>query len=179
MLDNIITILGFSTVKDVLQVVLIPSTLALLASFATRRWQERERELEIKTQLVSEISELVMTTAMTAYLFNLDENKENSSQHDELHRTYKRWRIETCVIGSKLHAYFPDAHAECGLPIHHKWTRFSEQITAYYESGMYKPYGNSEEHLSKDKEALFKEKASIIEEILRSNVRWDASKNNR
>jgi hypothetical protein len=171
MLDNIIDILGFASVKDVLQVVLVPSTLALLASFFARRWQESERELEIKTQLVSEISELVMTTTMTIYLFHLNsarKEQDDSSLEDELHRIYKEWRIENCVLGSKLHAYFPN-------PIHDQWKLFSGRLTTWYEAGMDKVNQSTEQ----DRESLYKEKESIIKEILHSRVKWNPSKQHR
>jgi len=58
MLGNVFNMLGFASVKDGLEVLVVPSTVAVLASFAARRWQENEKALEIKTHLVSEISEL-------------------------------------------------------------------------------------------------------------------------
>jgi len=62
--------MGFCSLKDVLEVVLIPIALALLVPWITRRWQETQRDSEIKTELIAEISELVMTMVMTVYLFN-------------------------------------------------------------------------------------------------------------
>jgi len=123
-----------------------------------------------------------MTTTMTIYLFNSDsarKQQDDSSQQDELHRIYKKWRIETCVIGSKLHAYFPDPQYECDMAIHQKWKMFSERLTAYCESRTDTPYKNAADHLLRDKEALFEEKARIIEELLHSKIRWISPRRNR
>lgn len=172
MSEEIKTLVGFGSVKDILQVVLIPITLALLVPWITRRWQETQRELEIKTELIAEISGLVMTTVMTIYLINaghVQQSEANRTQEDELDRVYKKWRVDTCVIGSKLHAYFPDP-SKADMQIHKKWRYFSDRLTRYYESGREKGYKNSEEHLLRDKDDLFEEKARVIEDILRSRV---------
>lgn len=53
-----------------------------------------------------------MTTVMTVHVFKtryMQKNMTNDSQeHELLDQVYKKWRVDTCVIGSKLHAYFPD-----------------------------------------------------------------------
>jgi RNase H-fold protein (predicted Holliday junction resolvase) len=166
---------GFDSLKDILDVVMVPIALALLAPWITRRWQDKQRNSQIKTELVAEISSLVMTTVMTAYLFKT-RAKRQSDSHDsvgseiqELERIYKKWRVATCVIGSKLHAYFPNT--EIGdMQIHKKWDRFSEQLTKYYEESRVVNSKVSDEQSKKEKEALFEEKARVIEDILASKI---------
>lgn len=171
MSEEIKTLVGFGSMKEILQVILIPITLALLVPWITRRWQEAQRDMEIKTELIAEISGLVMTTVMTIYLVNAGhaQQSEAKTQEDELDQVYKKWRIDTCVIGSKLHAYFPD-HLKGEMQTHLKWKQFSERITRYYESGRDKGYKNSEKQSLRDKDDLLEEKARVIEDILRSKV---------
>ncbi len=81
------TIFGFGSLKDVLEVLLVPIVLAVLVPWITRRWRDRQRDSEIKTELVSEISRLVMTTVMTVFLFStshLRKSRNNGSQEHEL-----------------------------------------------------------------------------------------------
>ena len=162
------TVLGFGSLKDVLEVLLIPIALAVLAPWITRRWRDRQRDSEIKTELVSEISRLVMTTVMTVYLFrtsHMRQGRYNDSQEHELERIYRQWKVDACIIGSKLHAYFPDKE-KGDMQIHKKWDRFSGRLSKYYENNS----ARSAEELNKDKEGLFEEKARIIEDILTSKI---------
>jgi hypothetical protein len=171
MWNLIITIAGFSTLKDFLEVLLMPITVALIAPMVTRRWQETERDLEIKKELIAEISELVMTTVMTIYLISPGNSQQiqNDSIQEELYRIYKKWKLDTCVIGSKLHAYFPD-HEKGDTPIHIKWRDFSERVDHYYEAAKGKDHKDREDVLSHDKNSLFKGKEIVIEQILSSRV---------
>lgn len=115
--------MGFDSLKDVLDIVLVPVALALLVPWITRRWQETQRDSGIKTALIAEISELMMTMVMSVYMFNAGHAHQSRNSHileDELNRIYKQWRVDTCVIGSKLHAYFPHTKNNCDMPIHEK-----------------------------------------------------------
>ena len=161
---------GFCSLKDVLDVALIPVILSLIAPWITQQWQERQRNSQIKTELVAEISGLVMETVMTVYLFNTRYRQQilnNDSQEHELDRVYKKWRTDTCVIGSKLHAYFPDTD-KGDRQIHKKWEKFSNQLTKYYEDS--RDNKKRVEDLNVEKENLFEEKAKIIAEILASKI---------
>lgn len=163
---------GFSSLKDILDVVMIPVTLSLIAPWITQRWQNRQRDTQIKTQLIAEISGLVMTTIMTVHLLNAGYRQQimtNDNQESELDRVYKKWRADTCVIGSKLHAYFPDKE-KGDMQIHEKWKNFSNQLTQYYEDSRAENPKKSGDGLKKEKENLFEIKATIIEEILASKI---------
>lgn len=122
---------GFCSLKDILDVVMVAIALAVLAPWITRRWQDRQRDSQTKTELVAEISGLVMTTVMTVHLFKTNlkpHSNTDHSQEQELEAIYKKWRVDTCVIGSKLHAYFPNPK-KGDLPIHQKWQRFSDRLS--------------------------------------------------
>ena len=161
---------GFDTIKDILEVVMIPIALALLALLAewiARRSENRRRDSETKAELVAEISELVMTTVMPLQLCRSDELQINidDCQEKELKRIYKEWSINTCVIGSKLHAYFPKPK-NGGERIHEKWRDFSKQLSDYYKENM----REGDKWDEGEKERLFEEKAKIIAKILTSKI---------
>jgi len=163
---------GFSSLKDVLDIILVPIALALIAPWITRRWQDRQRDSQIKTELVTEITGLVMTTVMTVYLFNMrraQQSMNNDTQENELDRIYRKWRVDTCVIGSKLHAYFPEKE-KGDTQIHRRWHCFSDQLTKHCENGMDMNCKKIPDQLEKEKEALFEEKAKIIENILAARI---------
>lgn len=165
-------ILGFCSLKDVLEVFLLPLTLSLIAPWVTYLWQNRQRDLNIKTELVAEIVGLVMTTVMTVFIFNTRNGQaamtDNNQEH-ELDQVYKKWRTDSCVIGSKLHAYFSDKEKD-DMQVHKKWEKFSNQLTKYYEDLSDKNSRKSVDDLNEKKEDLFEGKAKIIEEILASKI---------
>ena len=76
-----------------------------------------------------------MTTVMTVILFkdgHLTQNDRNRSPEEELRRVYKEWTMRTCVIGSKLHAYFHDKKkGNCQL--HIQRDNFSKRVKKYSE----------------------------------------------
>jgi hypothetical protein len=151
---------------------MVPIALALIAPWITRRWQDRQRDSQTKTELVAEISGLVMTTVMTVHLFKTRPKRQSDnsdSQELELERIYKKWRVETCIVGSKMHAYFPDPK-KGDKQVHRKWHYFSDRLTRYYEDSRDTDNKKSSAQSEKDKEDLFKEKARIIEEILASKI---------
>lgn len=163
---------GFDSLKDLLDVLLVPIVLGFLVPWVTRLWQDRQRDSEIKTELVSEISGLVMTTVMTAHLFSTSLKQQAQSSDgdkDALDRIYLKWRVDTCIIGSKLHAYFPDKKKE-GKQIHKRWRRFSDRLSEYYEKTRDTSTKKTLDQLENDREDLFEEKARIIEDILASKI---------
>jgi hypothetical protein len=164
--------LSFNSLKDVLDVTMLPIALALVAPWIAKRWQDRQRESETKTKLVSDISELVMTTVMTVNLFNsghLRQRDKNGDPEHELDLIYRKWRIETCVIGSKLHAYFSDTD-KGDSQLHIKWDCFSSRLSKYYEDARVAGGKHSADQREEEKEELFEKKARIIEEILASKI---------
>jgi len=170
--------LGFESLKDALSVGMLPAAVAILVPWIARRLQDRQRDLQIKTELIAEISGLVMTTVMTIHIWsegNARRGSNDQTQEGELDRIYTKWRVDTCVTGSKLHAYFPD-ESKGEMQIHKKWTRFSGRLSRYYETARDTNCKKSEDELVKEKEDLFEEKAVVIEEILGSKITGFRSK---
>jgi RNase H-fold protein (predicted Holliday junction resolvase) len=95
----------------------------LLIPAITRGWQNHQKALEIKTQLVSELSKAIMEMIMAIQFAHLGSKSQKQAEFD---KAYREWEIQSAVIGTKLQAYFP----ETTLP--EEWTRFSEIVTQFY-----------------------------------------------
>ena len=158
--------------KDIFQVVMVPFVVGLLAIFIPQRWQTRKRDSETKMQLVSDISEWVMKTIMTLFA-SIDDRKAKCKSKEQLEQdlneTFKAWRIQTCVINSKIHAYFPDAR-EHGKLLHEQWRDFSERVEAYYREWRERFSEDKLEDWEKRKDCLFDEKFKITNLILLSKI---------
>ena len=72
---------GFCSLKDLLDVALVPIALAFLVPWVTQRWQNRQRDTQIKAELVAEISRLVMKTVMTVYVFKTPRKRQSDIVH--------------------------------------------------------------------------------------------------
>jgi hypothetical protein len=81
-------------------------------------WQDYQKELEIKTDLVGKISEAVTRIVMSTqsvllannygHIHTLEQQKE---LFNELNDEYREWEINSAVIGSQLQAYFPHSRS--------------------------------------------------------------------
>jgi hypothetical protein len=157
---------GFESLKDVLSVLLIPVFLALLAPWIGRRWHERQRDTQAKTELVAAITDLVMRTVVTRQILRETQSPDvEASKSNEFESIDKAWRVGACVVGSKLHAYFPDSDRGDNQ-LHLKWNRFADEVTNFCEASDTR----SKDEWERQKKALFERKADIIEEILRSRL---------
>jgi hypothetical protein len=157
------------TFLNILQVILIPVILSLAAILIPQRWQTRQRDFETKTKLVSEISEQVMSTVMTLFIDRNDPIEGTATfRSKEIENAFKKWKIETCVTGSKIHAYFVSDKKK--KPLHLRWREFSKQVDDYYMRWQ-RSYDASElKKWEKDKDELFREKARIIALILAADI---------
>jgi hypothetical protein len=95
----------------------------LLIPAFTRRWQNYQKALEIKTQLVSDLSKSIMGIVMATQFAHIGAKSQKQADFDQ---AYRDWEIESAVIGTKLQAYFPDT------TIPTEWTAFSELVTDFY-----------------------------------------------
>ncbi len=84
---------------------------ALLSSYIipsiTRKWQERQKELELKTNLVKEISQAVAGVTMTVEFFGIGAIKEHWDKQ-EYFKNLRDWETRQSMIQSQLQAYFQD-----------------------------------------------------------------------
>ncbi|MCP4369417.1 MAG: hypothetical protein GY797_15090 [Deltaproteobacteria bacterium] len=104
---------GFETFQDYFEVLLVPIVLGVSACFFPRLWQNRQKKLEIKVELVAEMSESVMSIiAKTDVIYKktaeIGTTQSNLKElKNELEKIEKDWKVGCCVIGSKIHAYYP------------------------------------------------------------------------
>ena len=141
----------------------------LFLPWITRRWQLWQKELELKTELVAEISEVVMSAAMDAELAQESSINADAKSGGRTHiDAYRDLKVDSCIIGSKLHAYFPDESREEN-EIHKKWKRFSDELVDYFKRMCnLVPGGNVVQ--ANEKNNLLNTKADIIKEILATKM---------
>jgi hypothetical protein len=117
-------ILGASEVVTLLAfplILLLAST--LIAGWARRR-DEHRRALEVKTHLVSDMSEYVIAF-VTAVRFAV---RDEATQSLEYEHDYRAWENHRAVLGTKLEAYFPDTNMQ------RHWRAFVEHgMREYFE----------------------------------------------
>ena len=89
----------------------------------TRRWQDHQKELELKTGFVSEISESVLGIVMAIQFAEVGAKSQTQDQFDH---AYREWEIKKAIIGSKIRGYFP--HTELGPD----WDEFSDIVSEVY-----------------------------------------------
>lgn len=149
-----------------------------------RRWQYKQKELELKTEIVSDITESMMKTIMTVSLFKTLPDQEVESMSDknpqeELYKIYKDWEVRGCMIGTKLHSYFPEKKK--GKNLRAKWDEFQKKLSKFYMDNKDINKKKSKKELDKEirELKLFEDKHKIIKEILGSKIRWKRVKQNK
>jgi hypothetical protein len=103
----------------------------LLIPAIARRREDHRKALEIKTELVGGISEVVTKFMMAIQFATLRAVSQEQEDYDE---AYKAWMIDSTVIGTKLNVYFPDD------PIGSRWFAFTERVESFYAlTGVHDP----------------------------------------
>lgn len=87
----------------------------------TRGWQNHQKEIELKTDIAGQITEMVSTIMMAIQVVEVTGG--NQQDYD---RAYRDWEIRQAVLGSKVRSYYPDTH------FGEDWDAFSEIVTAVY-----------------------------------------------
>jgi hypothetical protein len=91
----------------------------IFSTLLSRWWQTRQKELETRTELVSDIAESVMTfdrqlrkERRALYSCAVAEEGGKEDPNDEAHESIESHRItfdiSRCIIHTKLEAYFPE-----------------------------------------------------------------------
>lgn len=88
----------------------------------TRRWQDHQKELDIKSDLVRKISESVISIVMAVQFADIGRQSQSMEDFD---KAYREWELDRAVIGSQLRAYFP--RSELGS----KWDLYASLITDF------------------------------------------------
>lgn len=106
----------------------------LIIPIITRNWQYRQKVLEIKTGLISEISQTVMEFFMSIQFVHTRKEIRRRTSHKtippeeqaEFDQAYRAWEVKSAVVGTKLQAYLPKSD------IPERWTNFSNVVTRFY-----------------------------------------------
>jgi hypothetical protein len=100
----------------------------LLIPFITTQWQNHEKELEIKTSLVSKISEYATRMLMAIQFVELSQSRgtNNSLTNEEYDNEYRDWKINSDILQSQISAYFPSTS------IDKNWKKFSNVVENFY-----------------------------------------------
>ena len=95
----------------------------------TRRWQDRQKEIELKTAFVSEVSDAALEMLISVQYAEFGAKSQTQNDYDE---AYRRWETERARIGARMRGFFPDT----GLQ--EKWQALADAITSvlyvYFES---------------------------------------------
>ncbi len=138
-----------------------------------RRRQYKQKELELKIQIVSDITESVVKFITIIYLFQIRKNEtqnsiDEESQEKKMKEAFKEWEVLSCVICTKLDSYFPKKKKDKSL--RERWDEFKEELLIFYDNYEANKRKVDEKKLKIEKDRLFKRKHKIIEEILISKI---------
>ena len=162
----------------------------LIIPLVTRNWQRRQKAMDIKTALVSDISQAAMEFFMSIQFVHMRkeirtaEASTSLQEQIDFDRAYKCWEIKSAIIGTKLQAYL----SKSDIP--GTWTAFSEIVTRFYalEGTHEAHYTGSisalkkliEDTFSVDlpdpptwmhlREAILQSKSNVIRAVLMANV---------
>jgi hypothetical protein len=111
---------------------LVTVVAALLGSWllpqVTRKWQDHQKALEIKTGLVSEMSESVSSAVATSRFIAAGLVAKSSSdpraEQREWNDSYRQWTTASASVGARLRAYF-------GAGIGSEWQTFTYALTDF------------------------------------------------
>jgi hypothetical protein len=121
---------------------------AVLAPYITEHLQNYQKELEVKTDLVSRISEATAAIATSAQLFGIKYTNYTVQQQDA-NDAYQKWEISSAAIGSQLRAYFPDTQLD------QDWGNYSEIMADFFSLSLTNDACHRLEHVQKIQMYMF------------------------
>jgi hypothetical protein len=112
----------------------IAVVIALLGNFLipnfTRKWQDHQKALEIKTGLVSDMGESISDAVMSGRFISAGLVSRSSSDPRADQRAfndgYRAWTTSNASIGAKIQAYF-------GNDLGSQWRKFANVVTDYFQ----------------------------------------------
>jgi hypothetical protein len=91
----------------------------------TRSWQDHQKELEIKTDLVGQMGESVSEAVATGRFIAADLVPPGPRQQEEWNAGYRDWTTASASIGSGLQAYV-------GSELGSDWSSFANVVTNFF-----------------------------------------------
>jgi len=89
----------------------------------TKRWQDQQKEIELKTNFISEISESVLKMILAVQFAEVHSKSQTQEQYSA---AYREWEIEKAIIGSKIRGYFPNT------TLGQDWDEYADIVTEVY-----------------------------------------------
>jgi hypothetical protein len=123
---------------------------SLLIPWFTKRWENRKKELEIKMDIVSKMTEIITYQRATALHAMQRKNKITDAEKEAYIEKSKKWYVESSLIGSKLQTYFPE------LEIRILWEDYyARALSAYCDAAsLYYSKDPTKEDNTEDKKAF-------------------------
>lgn len=103
----------------------------LLLPYVTRQWETRRKELEIKTDLVTDICEATMGLVAATQVVHYGSVGGRGMSQEDFNDSYETWMVRRAVIGARLQAYFSTS-ADSTPSIPDEWERFSHVVERFY-----------------------------------------------
>jgi hypothetical protein len=89
----------------------------------TRRWQDRQQEIELKTAFVGEVSDAVLEMLISVQYAEVGATSQSQEDYDE---SYRRWETARARIGARIRGYFP------ATGLQDRWRTLADAVTAAY-----------------------------------------------
>jgi hypothetical protein len=94
----------------------------LLVPYITNQWQNHQKELELKTDLASQISKAVANIIIVSRLVQIPAFAYTNLSYAN---TFEEWEVSKATIGSQIQSYFPKNQ------IKQEWDNLSSAITEF------------------------------------------------
>ena len=111
----------FKATVPLLAVLLTAALSGYVVPRITRRWQDHQKELEIKTSLVEAVSDEVLQ-----FVLAMQFAERGGSTQEAFDEAYRKWEIQRAVLTGKLRAYFRDP------AIAQAFESFSDAVSDFY-----------------------------------------------
>lgn len=151
---------------------------SLIIPRITKRWQDHQKELEIKIDLIKKISEIIMKEVMSVQFMKIQigymdiDSEEFRKKWESANEDYRQLEIQTAIIESQLIAYFHD-----NKDIKQTWKNLVHNLTKFY-ADLQNTYNNtvsgktsSDSTWRDKKDKIIEEKEDLITKILTSSIK--------
>ena len=111
----------FKATVSLLAVLLTAALSGYVVPRITRRWQDHQKELEIKTSLVEAVNDEVLQFVLAMQFM-----ERNASTQEAFNEAYRKWEIQRAVLIGKLRVYFRDQSIAL------EFESYSDAVTDFY-----------------------------------------------
>ena len=96
---------------------------SLLVPWFTRKWQDHQKALELKSALAGQIAESATSTIIRSLAVH-DEQRHHYSAAEV--KAWRAWQIKSAAIEARLRAYFPNG------TLADEWVGFTQEVEAFH-----------------------------------------------